>query len=107
MSSSLRCFRRCDVLLVAILLALPAIASCLLLFGPSTAILHVPTNSHFGVRTRVDFDAAPAGTTIDLPKRPFFASIAPATIERPVRVFHDMVETVGTSRGARAPAATA
>ncbi len=105
MSSSLRCFRRCDVLLVATLLALPAIASCLLLFAPSTSILHVPLNSHFGVRTRVDFDAAPAGTTIDLPRRSCFARIASAPIERPVRVFHDMVETVGTSRGARAPSA--
>jgi hypothetical protein len=95
------------VLLVAILLALPAIAACLLLFAPSGSILHVPTNSHFGVRTRVDFDAAPAGTTLDLPRRHDCARIAPAHVERPVRVFHDMVETVGTARWARAPSAIA
>jgi len=104
-SSSLRCFRQCDVLLVAILLALPAIASCLFLFAPSISILHVPTNSHFGVRTRIDSDAAPAGSTIDLPRRCCIARVTPSPIERPVRLFHDVIETVGTSRGARAPSA--
>ena len=81
MSSSLRCYRRFDVLLVAILLALPAIAFSLVLLEPSISAVHVPTSSHFGVRTRVDFDAAPAGTTIDLPRRPYFARVAPVPVE--------------------------
>lgn len=98
MSSFRRRIRRSDLLL----LLLPALLTFSLLVLPSHGSLTAPANTRIGARQQIE---ASADCVIEIgwAHERCDAPEPPATLEPPVREFHDMVATTGTARAARAP----
>ena len=100
MSSSRRRFRRSDLLLVVV----PALLTLFVLVLPSHGSLTSAVNPRVGAKQRIE---AFAETTapIEAPTGPPVRHEASRAAAPERRHFHDVIETVGVSRAARAPAA--